>query len=174
MYWQYLWPLGKSVFGVAPTAYMSALPAKAMDNFSSHLNQHATPRGSGKTFDKMRAHDVLAKRRHRGLVATSPTSFLPIWLAVHGADPVVDENYYQHGLKVNAELAQDQQARTRQIASELRIAGVGRHKAGATWPLPARKRSAACRRRGRSTVWRRPPQAGTRRRAHGHLRQICQ
>jgi hypothetical protein len=53
-------------------------------------------------------------------------SFVSAYLAVHGADPVVDENYYQHGLQINAELAQDQRAQGLQIDSELRIAGVRR------------------------------------------------
>jgi len=53
-------------------------------------------------------------------------SFVSAYLAVHGADPVVDENYYQHGLQINAELAQDQRAQGLQIDTDLRIAGVRR------------------------------------------------
>ena len=33
-------------------------------------------------------------------------SLVSAYLAIHGADPVVDENYYQHGLQINRELAQ--------------------------------------------------------------------
>jgi uncharacterized protein len=32
-------------------------------------------------------------------------SFVTLYLAVVGADPVVDENYYQHGLQINRTLA---------------------------------------------------------------------
>lgn len=53
-------------------------------------------------------------------------SFVSAWLAIHGADPVVDENYYQRGLAINVEMAQDRQARARRIESELHIAGVRR------------------------------------------------
>ena len=37
-------------------------------------------------------------------------SLVSAYLAIHGADPVVDENYYQHGLEINRELAQQPQA----------------------------------------------------------------
>ena len=32
-----------------------------------------------------------------------------IYLAVHGADPVIDEDYYQHGLQINRRLKRAQQ-----------------------------------------------------------------
>ena len=32
-------------------------------------------------------------------------SLVSAYLAIHGADPVIDENYYQHGLEINRELA---------------------------------------------------------------------
>jgi uncharacterized protein len=53
-------------------------------------------------------------------------SFVSAYLAVHGADPVVDENYYQRGLQINVAMAQDQQARARQLESVLHIVGVRR------------------------------------------------
>ena len=37
-------------------------------------------------------------------------SLVSAYLAIHGADPVVDEDYYQHGLQINRELAQQPQA----------------------------------------------------------------
>ncbi|MFT3814698.1 MAG: FixH family protein [Acidovorax sp.] len=33
------------------------------------------------------------------------------WLAVHGQDPVIDENYYQNGLNINQSLAPALKAR---------------------------------------------------------------
>jgi hypothetical protein len=36
-------------------------------------------------------------------------SLVSAYLAIHGADPIVDENYYQHGLQINRELAQQPQ-----------------------------------------------------------------
>jgi hypothetical protein len=53
-------------------------------------------------------------------------SIVSAYLAVHGADPVVDENYYQHGLQINAELARNQRAQALQIDTDLHIAGVRR------------------------------------------------
>jgi uncharacterized protein len=53
-------------------------------------------------------------------------SFASAYLAVHGADPVVDENYYQHGLQINAELARDQQAHRMNLRSDLQLSGVRR------------------------------------------------
>jgi cytochrome c oxidase cbb3-type subunit 1 len=40
-------------------------------------------------------------------------------LAVRGAVPVIDEDYYEHGLHVNAELARDQQAARLHLESDL-------------------------------------------------------
>ena len=31
------------------------------------------------------------------------------YLAIHGADPIIDDNYYQHGLDINKELAEKSQ-----------------------------------------------------------------
>jgi uncharacterized protein len=47
-------------------------------------------------------------------------------LAVRGADPVVDENYYQHGLQINRELDRDRNARDLDLRSVLQVAGVRR------------------------------------------------
>jgi uncharacterized protein len=62
-------------------------------------------------------------------------------LAVRGADPVVDENYYQHGLRINAELARDQQARDLGLRFDLQVGGVRRGdevrlRLSAVQPLP--------------------------------------
>lgn len=32
------------------------------------------------------------------------------WIAVHGQDPVIDENYYQNGLNINQQLAHPQKS----------------------------------------------------------------
>jgi hypothetical protein len=61
-----------------------------------------------------------------GPAAAVVASLASAALAVHGADPVVDENYYQHGLQINAELARDQKARELALRSDLRLAGVRR------------------------------------------------
>jgi hypothetical protein len=53
-------------------------------------------------------------------------SLTSAYLAVVGADPLVDENYYQHGLQVNRELARDQQASRMQLRTELQLQGVRR------------------------------------------------
>jgi hypothetical protein len=45
-----------------------------------------------------------------GPIAAVIASFVSAYLAVHGADPVVDENYYQHGLQINRELERQQHA----------------------------------------------------------------
>lgn len=47
---------------------------------------------------------------HVWLVVSGPlvvvvASFITFYLAVHGMDPVVDENYYQAGLDINKSLA---------------------------------------------------------------------
>jgi uncharacterized protein len=53
-------------------------------------------------------------------------SFVSAFLAVRGADPVVDEDYYERGLHINAELAQDQQAARLHLESDLQIFGLRR------------------------------------------------
>jgi len=53
-------------------------------------------------------------------------SFVSAYLAVKGADPIVDENYYQHGLQINTQLAQLQQARCLHLQTELQLVGVHR------------------------------------------------
>jgi len=53
-------------------------------------------------------------------------SFVSAWLAVRGADPIVDENYYEHGLRINTELARDRQAIALQLRADLRLSGVRR------------------------------------------------
>ena len=53
-------------------------------------------------------------------------SLVSAYLAVRGADPVVDENYYEHGLQINAELARDRQALQLQLHFDLQLAGVRR------------------------------------------------
>jgi hypothetical protein len=49
-----------------------------------------------------------------------------VYLAVSGADPVVDEDYYQHGLKINDELARMRQAEELGLKTSLQVAGVRR------------------------------------------------
>jgi hypothetical protein len=51
-------------------------------------------------------------------------SLVSAWLAVHGADPVVDENYYEHGLQINRKLG-TAQAAPAQPALKPRGAGPG-------------------------------------------------
>jgi uncharacterized protein len=53
-------------------------------------------------------------------------SLVSTYLAVHGADPVVDENYYEHGLQINRELARAQQASHIQLQADLQMTGVHR------------------------------------------------
>jgi hypothetical protein len=53
-------------------------------------------------------------------------SLVSAFFAVRGADPVVDEDYYEHGLHINAELARDQQAARLHLESDLQILGVRR------------------------------------------------
>ena len=53
-------------------------------------------------------------------------SLVSAFLAVRGADPVIDENYYQRGLQINAELARDRQAARLHLESDLQIRGVHR------------------------------------------------
>jgi len=53
-------------------------------------------------------------------------SFASAYVAVHGADPVIDEDYYQRGLHVNVELARARQATELQVSSDLQISGVRR------------------------------------------------
>jgi hypothetical protein len=53
-------------------------------------------------------------------------SFVSAYLAVHGADPVIDENYYQHGLQINGELARVQQAGEMRLRTDLELSGVRR------------------------------------------------
>jgi uncharacterized protein len=43
-----------------------------------------------------------------GPVAAVIGSLVSAYLAFHGADPVIDENYYQHGLQINRELERQQ------------------------------------------------------------------
>lgn len=52
-------------------------------------------------------------------------SLVSAYLAIHGADPVVDDNYYQHGLEINRELAQ-QPASDPRPQPDLRAQGVRR------------------------------------------------
>ncbi len=53
-------------------------------------------------------------------------SLFSAYLAVEGADPVIDENYYEHGLQINAQLARLQQANRLGLSTELQLAGVRR------------------------------------------------
>jgi hypothetical protein len=53
-------------------------------------------------------------------------SLLSAYLAVVGADPVIDENYYQHGLQINQELARVQQASRLRLQIHLQLQGVRR------------------------------------------------
>ena len=50
-------------------------------------------------------------------------SLVSAYLAIHGADPVVDENYYQHGLEINRELAQQPQANLSRLPPDLQVHG---------------------------------------------------
>ena len=40
-----------------------------------------------------------------GPAAVVVAALLTAWVAVRGADPVVDENYYRHGIEINKQLA---------------------------------------------------------------------
>ncbi|TXD16493.1 FixH family protein [Extensimonas vulgaris] len=40
-----------------------------------------------------------------GPVIVIIAGFVTLWLAVHNPDPVIDEDYYQHGLEINRSLA---------------------------------------------------------------------
>jgi len=51
-------------------------------------------------------------------------SLVSAYLAIHGADPVVDENYYQHGLQINRELAQQPQAGPSGVQPDQQAQGV--------------------------------------------------
>jgi hypothetical protein len=53
-------------------------------------------------------------------------SFVSAYLAVHGADPVIDEDYYEHGLRINQELERQQQASRLGLQTDLRVQGVRR------------------------------------------------
>ena len=43
------------------------------------------------------------------LLSSIGMGLLFAYLAIHGADPVIDENYYRHGLDINKELAEKPQ-----------------------------------------------------------------
>jgi hypothetical protein len=49
-----------------------------------------------------------------------------VYLAVSGADPLIDDDYYQHGLRINDELARLQQAGRLRLQASLQVAGVRR------------------------------------------------
>jgi len=49
-----------------------------------------------------------------------------VYLAVSGADPLVDPDYYQHGLKINDQLARVRQASRLRLQTSLQVAGVRR------------------------------------------------
>jgi hypothetical protein len=53
-------------------------------------------------------------------------SLVSAYLAIHGADPVVDEDYYQHGLEINRELAQQPQASPSRVQPDLQGPGARR------------------------------------------------
>ena len=53
-------------------------------------------------------------------------SLVSAYLAIHGADPIVDENYYQHGLEINRELAQQPQAVASRVQPDLQGQAVRR------------------------------------------------
>ncbi len=48
-------------------------------------------------------------------------SLISAYLAVVGADPVVDENYYQHGLQINRDLARAQQLNRLRLQTERQV-----------------------------------------------------
>lgn len=52
------------------------------------------------------------KHGHVWLLISGPAAvvvagLLTAWIAVAGQDPVVDEDYYRHGLEINKQLAKD-------------------------------------------------------------------
>jgi len=53
-------------------------------------------------------------------------SLVSAYLAIVGADPIVDEDYYQHGLQINRELARARQASHMRLQSDLQLTGVRR------------------------------------------------
>jgi hypothetical protein len=53
-------------------------------------------------------------------------SLVSAYLAVRGADPIVDENYYEHGLQINSQLARLKQANRMGLRTDLQLAGVRR------------------------------------------------
>jgi hypothetical protein len=53
-------------------------------------------------------------------------SLVSAYLAVVGADPVIDEDYYEHGLQINRELARQQQASRLGLQTDLHLQGVRR------------------------------------------------
>ena len=53
-------------------------------------------------------------------------SLVSAYLAVHGADPVIDEDYYRHGLQINQELQRQQQASRLGLQTDLQLQGVRR------------------------------------------------
>jgi hypothetical protein len=61
-----------------------------------------------------------------GPAAAVVGSLVSAYLAVKGADPVVDENYYEHGLQINSQLARLQQAIRMNLRTDLQVAGVRR------------------------------------------------
>jgi hypothetical protein len=50
-------------------------------------------------------------------------SLVSAYLAIHGADSIVDENYYQHGLQIDRELAQQPQANPSRLPPDLQVHG---------------------------------------------------
>jgi hypothetical protein len=45
------------------------------------------------------------------LLSSISMGLLFAYLAINGADPVIDKNYYQHGLDINKELAEKSQGK---------------------------------------------------------------
>jgi hypothetical protein len=48
-------------------------------------------------------------------------SLVSAYLAVHGADPVVDEDYYQHGLQINRQLEREHQLERLRMQTEVQV-----------------------------------------------------
>ena len=48
-------------------------------------------------------------------------SLVSAYLAIHGADPVVDEDYYEHGLQINRQLEREQQVERLLHETELQV-----------------------------------------------------
>jgi uncharacterized protein len=46
---------------------------------------------------------------------------ISIYLAVHGADAIVDEDYYQHGLQINRQLEREQQVERLRLQTEAQV-----------------------------------------------------